>query len=289
MEQIFVFLKYLPYVIFGITFLSFLISLVTAREKCDPKDSFANFGIFACSQIFRALFVGGTMLLLLKTFAARSPFRIPITWWSALLALLVADFCYYWQHRSTHEIRFLWAFHSVHHSSKQYNLTTSLRLPWFGESFNSLFYIPAVLIGFDPVIILLSKVVVLIYQYWTHTEAIGKLGWLDRILITPSNHRVHHGSNSIYLDKNHGGILIIWDRLFGTYEPESIPVCYGLTKPLNSYNPFLINFLEMKSMLSDVLHAQSLKECLGYVFGAPGWEPKRSAMTRTLPASGGSL
>jgi hypothetical protein len=218
------------------------------------------------------------MIVILKAFASLTPFRIPITLQSTLLALLVVDFIYYWKHRTAHQVRLLWAFHSIHHSSKEYNLSTALRLPWFGEALDTLFYVPAVLIGFNPMVLFLGKIIVLLYQYGIHTESVGKLGRLDLVLNTPSNHRVHHGSNAIYLDKNHAGILMVWDHLFGTYqaEREDVPIVYGLVKPLRSYNPFSINFAEFRNMIKEAIRAESPGEAIGFLLYRPGWVPVHS-------------
>jgi sterol desaturase/sphingolipid hydroxylase (fatty acid hydroxylase superfamily) len=193
--------------------------------------------------------------------------------------MVVADFIYYWTHRASHRIRLLWAYHSVHHSSKEYNLSTAVRLPWFGIIGDVMFYVPAVLLGFDPVLLAIGKAFVLLYQYWIHTESIGKLGWFDRVLNSPSNHRVHHGSNPIYLDRNHAGVLMIWDRMFGTYQEElaAEPVVYGLTKPLNSYNPLVINVHEPLALLRDVRRAGSFGNALKVLFKGPEWAPGKDA------------
>ena len=140
---------------------------------------------------------------------------------------------------------------------------------------DTLFFIPLVLLGFNPTLLLIAKTLVLVSQYWIHVESVGKLGWFDRWFNSPSNHRVHHASNGCYLDKNHGGILMIWDRLFGTYQEElsSVPVRFGLTKPLNSYNPFVINFKESWLLIRDMLQADTLKDACNYAIKGPGWKP----------------
>jgi len=198
---------------------------------------------------------------------------IPVTWWSWVLALLAADFTYYWMHRCEHKVRLLWAYHSVHHSSPEFNLTTSLRLAWVEGLFEWVFFLPMILIGFDAVQTIAALVIVVVYQTWIHCEKIGKLGWLDRVFNTPSVHRVHHASNTGYIDRNFGGILIIWDRLFGTYQPEEQEIVYGITKPVGSMNPLVINFHEYWQIAKDVWNAGSFRAAMGYVLREPGWSP----------------
>jgi sterol desaturase/sphingolipid hydroxylase (fatty acid hydroxylase superfamily) len=199
--------------------------------------------------------------------------------WAWGFALLADDFAYYWFHRLHHEVRFLWAAHENHHSSRHFNLSTALRQPWTTPITGPIFWAPLALLGIEPVMIATCQAISLIYQYWIHTEAIGRLGPLEWILNTPSHHRVHHGRNVEYLDRNHGGILIVWDRLFGSFEPERAPCDYGLTKQLDSFNPLRIAFHEWIAMGRDVLRARRLREALGYVFLAPGWSPDGSTLT----------
>jgi len=162
-------------------------------------------------------------------------FQIPINLWTWVLAILVADFSYYWMHRIEHKVRFFWTIHSVHHSSTEFDLTTGLRLAWLESLIEWVFFVPMILIGFDLVQTIVSLLIVVAYQTWIHTKHIGKLGWLDSVFNTPSVHRVHHGSNSKYIDKNFGGVLMIWDHLFGSYQKEQEPVVYGLTKNIEYF------------------------------------------------------
>ncbi len=197
-----------------------------------------------------------------------------------LLALVVEDFVYYWYHRAGHEVRFFWAAHVTHHSSQHYNLSTALRQTWTGWFTQLFFYWPLPLLGFDPMLLLTVGSVNLLYQFWIHTERIDRLpGWFEAVFNTPSHHRVHHGTNVEYLDRNHAGIFILWDRLFGTFEPERAPVTYGLTKNLETYNPWTIAFHEWAAIARDVRRARSLHDALGYVFAPPGWSPDGSTKT----------
>jgi sterol desaturase/sphingolipid hydroxylase (fatty acid hydroxylase superfamily) len=207
--------------------------------------------------------------------------EIPVTWWSWIVALICVDFTYYWMHRIEHERRILWAVHSVHHSSQEYNLTTAQRLSWLESFYEWIFFIPLLLIGFDALQVFASLLTVVIYQTWIHTEKIGRLGWLDGIFNTPSVHRVHHAINAIYLDKNYGGILIIWDRIFGTYQIEIEQPVYGITNQLGSSNPLTINFHEFLSIYKDIVKSKITSHKARYVFGRPGWKPPISPSETT--------
>ena len=186
------------------------------------------------------------------------------------LAVLAWDFIYYWNHRLMHESRFMWAIHVVHHSSERYNLSTALRQP-VADAFGTFVpYSVLCLVGVRPELISSARGINLLYQYWIHTDTIRELGPLEKVLNTPSHHRVHHGSNRQYLDRNHGSILIVWDRLFGTFEREREPVIYGLTKNINTFNPARVATHEHASMLRDVAQSRSWGERVGHVVRGPG-------------------
>ena len=190
-------------------------------------------------------------------------------------ALVAWDFLYYWNHRIQHESRWLWAIHVVHHSSEHYNLTTALRQP-VADVFGM--FVPYGLMawmGFRPRVIENARAINLIYQFWIHTEAIDRLGAAEEVLNTPSHHRVHHGVQHQYLDKNYGGILIIWDRLFDTFQREGERVRYGLTKNIETFNPIRIATHEYAEIIRDVAQSTSWRERLGHVFAHPGWGKKR--------------
>lgn len=206
-------------------------------------------------------------------------FDLGQAWWMWALLLLSEDFCYYWFHRAHHEVRILWAGHVNHHSSQHYNLSTALRQPWTTVITGPIFWAPLPLLGFAPVDILTVQAISLLYQYWIHTELVDDLGPIEWIFNTPSHHRVHHGRNPIYLDRNHGGILIIWDRLFGSFEKESEPVDFGLTTNIDSFHPLHIAFHELAASARDVMGARSLRDALGYLFAGPGWSPDGSRQT----------
>jgi sterol desaturase/sphingolipid hydroxylase (fatty acid hydroxylase superfamily) len=195
----------------------------------------------------------------------------PSAWWSWLLLLFAEDLCYYAFHRTHHEVRLLWATHVNHHSSEYFNLSTALRQPLLTPITGPMFWTPLALVGFPPVMILTAQAWSLLYQFWLHTEAIGRLGPLEWIMNTPSHHRVHHGKNVEYLDRNHAGIFIVWDRAFGTFEPERARVQYGLTKDIHTFHLLKVGFHELAAIVRDVRRAPSLRAKLGYVFAPPGW------------------
>ncbi len=197
--------------------------------------------------------------------------------WSLPAAMVAWDFLYYWDHRWMHEVRLFWANHVTHHSSERYNLSTALRQPWSGYLMSWVF-LPMPLIGLPAHHVTRAGQLNLLYQYWIHTEAIDKLPKpFEAVLNTASHHRVHHGVNPQYLDKNYGGILIIWDKLFGTFEPEVRRIKYGLTKNIKTFNPIRIGYHEFIDIARDVRGATTWRDKLGFIFRGPGWDPGVSA------------
>ncbi|AZQ11431.1 sterol desaturase family protein [Shewanella khirikhana] len=181
-------------------------------------------------------------------------FDIEMNWQSFLLLLLAQDFCYYWFHRASHRCRWMWAAHVAHHSSENMNFSTAFRQSlMYPVAGMWLFWIPLVIIGFDPAWVVFSVLASLGFQFFVHTQLVDKLGPLEWLFNTPSHHRVHHGSNPQYIDKNYAGVLIIWDRLFGTFVKEEETVRYGITKPVNSFNPLVVTFSEWRDMLRDAM------------------------------------
>jgi len=207
--------------------------------------------------------------------ASMVPWSIEVSWWSLALVVLLADITYYWEHRIAHEVRLLWTQHAVHHSSRDYNIVTGFRFGPLEGLWSLVAHIPLAMMGFAPEAIIFGVIVVLAYQTWLHTELIGKMGFLERILNTPSHHRVHHGSDEKYLDKNYGGILIVWDRIWGTFQVEEETPRYGLKRDFDSQNPIAVWFSEWPGLFKDVGRAKSLTEVMGYLFKHPGWTPKR--------------
>ncbi len=198
------------------------------------------------------------------------PWRMELNWWTFPACYVIYDLCSYWAHRISHEQRFWWATHVVHHSGEYYNLAVSFRLSWV-QHLKIIFFLPVAFMGFHPVIFFITYQLAVLFQFWVHTEYIRKLHpIIEYIFATPSNHRVHHGSQEKYIDKNYGATFIIWDRMFGTYQPEEEPVIYGLTTNIeHKANPFYINFHEYKDMWEDVRKARGWKQKLFYIFGSP--------------------
>ncbi|MEP4146547.1 MAG: sterol desaturase family protein [Halioglobus sp.] len=194
----------------------------------------------------------------------------PLQW---LFTLLVLDFMFYWYHRASHRVRFLWCAHVVHHSSERMNFGTALRQSPTGPLTRALFYWPLPLLGFDPLVIASAGAIATIYGFWTHTEMVRKL-WapLEYLFVTPSHHRAHHGSNPEYTDRNYANLLIIWDRLFGTFVEEKAPVRYGLINNINTYNPFRIAFQEWVSLIASSAKAGSIVSALKLWLHPPGWK-----------------
>jgi sterol desaturase/sphingolipid hydroxylase (fatty acid hydroxylase superfamily) len=246
------------------------------------RESAASLGIAAGQRVLGLVFVGASTAVLLLFWQHRL-WTVPLnTAWGIALLFIGLEFFYYWHHRVSHESRWFWATHSVHHSPQHFNLSAAYRLGWTSRfTGHILFYAPLALLGFHPAAIGLALVINLTYQFWLHTELIGKLGWFDKWFNSPSNHRVHHATNTDYLDCNYGGVTIVFDRLFGTYVPEmqSDPPSYGLIKQVNSHNPFVIAFHEWIAMGKDLAGARSLREIVGYLFARPGWRPDGSGLT----------
>jgi sterol desaturase/sphingolipid hydroxylase (fatty acid hydroxylase superfamily) len=205
----------------------------------------------------------------------------PVGW---LLALVFYDFCYYWQHRTGHRVALFWAAHVVHHQSQDYNLSTALRQPSTYPFLNWVFYLPMALAGVPPLVFAVVALVDLLYQFWVHTEHVGKLGWFDRWFCSPSNHRVHHAVNDCYLDRNYGGILVLWDRLFGTFQEEGEKCVYGTRAPLESWDPLWSNVEVFSALAHDSWHARSWGDKLRVWIKPPGWRPADVAQRFPKPA-----
>lgn len=252
-------------------------SIVDTREKTahfDTKDSLTSLTMGIGNVLIGVI---GKTFMFLVFFLVYDNFRvftIPFVWWAWIIILFADDFLYYWFHRVSHENRFFWASHIVHHSSQKYNLSTALRQTWTGGFIAFVFWLPLVLVGFHPVMILAQMSISLIYQYWIHTEMIKKMPvWFELVFNTPSHHRVHHATNPQYLDRNHAGIFIFWDKWFGTFEPEIEKPTYGLIKNINSFNPIYVAFHEWISMFKDAYRSKtSLLNKFKYFIKPPGWK-----------------
>ncbi|TXD50807.1 MULTISPECIES: sterol desaturase family protein [unclassified Polaribacter] len=253
--------------------LEIILTVKVKLEDYEFKDASASI-LMGLGNVAIGLFTKFLILGIFMFFYTFRFFTIPFAWWSWIILLFAEDFCYYWFHRISHESRFFWASHVVHHSSQKYNLSTALRQTWSGSFYTFIFWLPLLLIGFHPIMVLVQMSISLIYQYWIHTELINKLPkWFEALFNTPSHHRVHHATNPQYLDRNHAGVFIIWDKIFGTFEPEVEKPIYGLVTNINTYNPITIAFLEWKNMLKDFYQSKtSIKNKLKYLIKPPGWK-----------------
>ncbi len=249
---------------------------VRGQRNFTLADSINSLSTGALSTSTGLLTKGVGLVTYALAFEHLAVLRLPAeAWWVWLLAIVLYDFCYYWLHRLGHERNVLWAAHSVHHQSEEYNLTTALRQTSSGFIFSWLFYLPLALVGVPPLVFITVASLNLLYQFWVHTRHIPKLGWLEWVLITPSNHRVHHAQNPAYLDRNYGGVFILWDRLFGTFKEEdpAEPVVFGVTTPLASWNPLWANLQFYAQLWHDARHTASLWDKLRIWFMPTGWRP----------------
>lgn len=253
-------------------------SWYSERRNYHTKESlgslFVGLGNVAINLVFKIAFIYGTVLIYNAV-----PWRMVLNWWTLIPCFIIYDFCSYWAHRVSHFNRFFWATHVVHHSAEHYNLTVSFRLSWV-QHFKLIFFLPIVLAGFHPVVFFIVNQISVLFQFWQHTEYVGKLHPLiERFLVTPSNHRVHHGSNERYIDKNFGAVFIFWDKLFGTFQIEDEKPVYGITTKIDqSLNPLYLNFHEYKDIIRDVKESKNFRQKMFYIFGSPGdiWNSKKA-------------
>lgn len=248
------------------------------RNGFNPKDSAASITM-GLGNLGLGFFAKGIAFGVFTWVYQYRLFTIDMNWLGWIFLVLADDFVYYWFHRTSHECRLFWASHVIHHSSEAYNLSTALRQTWTGSFYSFIFWMPLALVGFKPEYILLQQAFSLFYQYFIHTERVDRLGFLEWFMNTPSHHRVHHGSDPKYLDRNHAGIFIIWDRMFGTFQQEEERPKYGIVKNLETFNPFIIAFHEWISIARDLMKGFSPKNFVGYVFGPPGWQPDGKGTT----------
>ncbi|MDO8900483.1 MAG: sterol desaturase family protein [Phenylobacterium sp.] len=272
-----------PFFILAIVLEIVLARMGLVRANYEPKDTFTSLAMGLGSSVAGLATAGVIFAASLWVYQHRL-FDIPMTAvWAWVLVFLLEDKIYYWFHRLAHERRFWWASHVNHHTSQHYNLSTALRQTWTGGVAGTwLLWLPLSLIGFPPAMVAIQKGISLVYQFWIHTEAVGKMPrWFETVFNTPSHHRVHHARNPRYLDRNYAGILIIWDRMFGTFQPEleGEPCRYGIVKNLATFNPIRVAFHEWAAIGRDLMGARSLRDAALYLFGRPGWSPDGSRET----------
>ncbi|GAB4043059.1 MAG: hypothetical protein Fur0014_15540 [Rubrivivax sp.] len=257
------------------------------RDTYRLNDAFTSIGLGMLSQVNGLFTKVWTVGIYTWAHEHVKWFTLPAdAWWVWLGALIAYDFCYYWLHRAGHRVAVLWAAHVVHHQSEDYNLSTALRQTGSGWLFGWVFYLPLAVAGVPPQVFGAVALIDLLYQFWVHTQQVGRLGWFDRWFCSPSNHRVHHAVNDRYVDKNYGGILILWDRLFGTFEDEdpAEPVVYGTRAPLRSFNPLWANLEVYAALARDAWHARRWRDKLALWLKPPGWRPADVAARFPKPA-----
>ena len=260
-----------------------LIERFTHKDLYRFPDAIANISCGITSQLSGLFltFLGiGVYTILFEKFAF---FSLQPTWYYWLVLFLLVDLAYYWGHRMSHEVNLFWGGHVVHHQSEEYNLSVALRQSSLQTVWTFAFNLPIALLGFDPLHFVLVSAFNTLYQFWIHTETIGKMGWFEYIFNTPSHHRVHHGRNPKYIDKNHAGSLIIWDKMFGTFQPEEEKPTYGITKPINSWNPVFANISHYVEMSKDMKRIPSWSDKIKYMFMKPGWLPASLGGYRAAP------
>jgi sterol desaturase/sphingolipid hydroxylase (fatty acid hydroxylase superfamily) len=250
--------------------------------RYDWRDSGASLALGLGSTIAGGLTAGLVLAMAFQVHQHRL-LDIPFAWWAFVLAFVLDDFAYYLFHRSAHRVRWFWASHVIHHSSQHYNLSTALRQTWTGFlSMGFLFRLPLFLIGFPPAMVFFCAGLNLIYQFWIHTEQVKRLpGWVEAVMNTPSHHRVHHAINPRYLDRNYAGVFIVWDRLFGTFEPERDDERprYGIVKALPTLNPLWAATHEWVAIVRDIAMVRRPRDLWGRLFGPPGWQPDGAGET----------
>ena len=267
--------------------LEYAVGRVRRRDTYRLADALSSIGLGIMSQLTGLFVTLLTVGIYTAVFEHLALWRLPadsiVVWVGALVAY---DFLYYWHHRAGHRIALFWAAHAVHHQSEDYNLSTALRQTSGGWLAGWIFYLPMALAGVPPLVFAVVALIDLLYQYWVHTQQIGRLGWFDRWFCAPSNHRVHHAVNDRYLDRNYGGILIVWDRLFGTYaeEDDAEPCVYGTRSPLRSWNPLWANLQVYAELAKDSWRATSWADALRVWLKPPGWRPADVARRWPKPA-----
>lgn len=258
-----------------------IFSAIDKRGLYETKDAASSIAM-GLGNVFIGLLTKGVIFLIYTLIYQFRIFTLDAgLWWVWVLCFFADDLSYYWFHRLSHNIRFFWASHVVHHSSKKYNLSTALRQNWTGNLTGTfIFWLWMPFLGFHPAMVMTMQAISLIYQFWIHTEAIHKLPRpFELIFNTPSHHRVHHASDLKYLDKNHAGVLIIWDRMFGTFQPEEERPVFGLTRNIQTYNPLKIATHEWAEIGKDLRKARTWRDAWHYLFAPPGWSHDGSKKT----------
>jgi sterol desaturase/sphingolipid hydroxylase (fatty acid hydroxylase superfamily) len=291
MTQLIQILQFALPAVIAIATLEGLVLAVVMRRNYDWRAYLASFADAVGRQYFVYTFLPLSLAQPVVDFAWRHRlFTVPLNSAAAVVVLVIAqDFSYYWFHRCSHRVRWFWATHAIHHSSNEFNLATSYRFGWTGRlSGVAVFYAPMIWLGFAPGPVFIAAGLNLLYQFWLHAEWIPKLGWLEYVLNTPSHHRVHHASNAEYLDRNYGGVFIVFDRMFGTFvaERDDLPCRYGLVTPLRSNNPIVIAFHEWRALARDLWRARSWGGRLACLIGPPTGAPTAPSIATSTAHDG---
>lgn len=268
---------------FALIGIEIILNFITKRNYYRLNDSINDLSCGISQQIFeifgKVLIIGAYIWIFNNFSLFNIQMDSPLAWF---LCFILVDLGYYWFHRASHEISFIWGSHIPHHQSEEYNLTVALRQGTFENIFSSFFYLPLALIGFNPIMFITCHQIDTIYQFWVHTRFVNRIGFLENILNTPSHHRVHHGKNPIYIDKNYGGFFIIWDKIFGTYQEETEEVVYGTVKPLSSFNPIWANIHYWIELFNKSSNAKGFNK-LRVLFNKPGWDPNNPEHGYEIP------
>lgn len=253
--------------------LEFILGYIKGKNYYSLSDTITNLNIGIGNRVLSTLTQGAIYLLLYKIYKAYAFFDLGNSWWVWVMCFLVYDFIFYWAHRWGHEVNFFWGAHVVHHQSEEYNLSVALRQPWFHHLISFFLFIPLPLIGINPIIIGVVSLSSTLYQFWIHTKSINKLPKpIEFLFNTPSHHRVHHAVNPKYIDKNHGAVFIIWDRIFGTFQEEEESPVYGITSQFKSLNPAWANF-QYYVAIWQMFKNYPFKQKVKAIFAKPGWTP----------------
>lgn len=268
-------------IFFGLIGLELLFDALQRKRKGAGfyrlNDAFSNISCGVIDQatgLFAKVFTVGAYTLTFEAFKDLTPWSMVDHWAAIALCFVAVDLAYYWSHRISHEVNLFWTGHVVHHQSEEYNLSVALRQGAFQKVLMFWVYLPLAIIGFPPEWFVLSIGFNLLYQFWIHTELIHRMGVLEYVLNTPSHHRVHHGRNPKYIDKNHAGVFILWDRMFGTFQEEEERPTYGITRPLNTFNPVMAHIQPFKDLWQDVRSIPRFRDQMRFLFSPPGWYPE---------------
>ena len=272
-------------VFFALIAVEVIASYLMGRKTYRMGDAVNSISLGVMSELMKVFTFALRAGIYVAVFNQVALTRLPANeWWVWGLALLMYDFCYYWYHRCSHTVAVMWAAHVVHHQSQDFNLSTALRQPSSGSLISWMFYMPLAIVGVPPRVFIAVGLIDLLYQYWVHTELIGKLGWFDRVFCSPSNHRVHHAVNEVYLDHNYGGILVIWDRMFGTFVEEKERCIYGTRAALMSFDPVWANLQVYAGLIRTSFRTRGWADKGRVWVKRPGWQPADLAAAEPGPA-----